>query len=94
MFAYGSGLAASMFRLTASRDIPKNPELFARLSRRIKLSPEEYTRRMTERENNYARKGFETVDNLSELLPGTVYLNKVDDKWRRFYTRSSVNPKI
>ena len=80
--------------MTASRDIPKNPELFARLARRVKLSPEEYTRRMTERENNYARKGFETVDSLTELLPGTVFLSKVDDKWRRFYERTQASPKI
>jgi len=94
LFAYGSGLAASMFRLTASRDIPKNPELFARLSRRIKLSPEEYTRRMQEREKNYSRKNYQTVDSLAEMLPGSVYLDRVDDKWRRFYTRGKTNPKI
>jgi hydroxymethylglutaryl-CoA synthase len=94
MFAYGSGLAASMFRLRAVRDLPKNPELFAVLASRIKISPEEYTRRMLEREKNYEKKNFTTVDSLTELRPGTVYLEKVDDRWRRFYKRVDNRPRI
>ena len=94
MFAYGSGFAATMFRLHVNVSMTKNPEIIDQLSRRIKLNPEEYTRRMQVREQDYQRKDYVTTDNLQELRPGTVYLEKVDNKWRRFYKRKENNPRI
>ena len=94
MFAYGSGLAASMFRLRVCRDLPKNPELFAYLASRTKINPDDYTRRMVDREKNYERKNYTTADSLTELRPGTVYLEKVDDKYRRYYKRLESRPRL
>ena len=93
MFAYGSGLASSMFRLIAVEPLLKNNTILTKLSQRIKLSPEEYSRRMQVREQDYQRKNFVPEDNLNELRPGTIFLERVDDKWRRFYNRKD-DPKL
>ena len=94
MFAYGSGLASSLFRLRATVDIQRNPEVLEKLQRRTKVTPEEYTRRMQVREEIYEKKSFTPLDSINELAVGTVYLEKVDEKWRRFYGRVGPRPKI
>jgi hydroxymethylglutaryl-CoA synthase len=94
MFAYGSGLAASMFRIVARTRVQMDQRILTSLGRRVGLDPEEYTRRMGVREKDYERKGFVPKDPVEELAPGTVYLDRVDEKWRRFYKRVENTPKL
>lgn len=92
LFAYGSGFAASMFRLYTTEPLTKDPSLLHQLSRRVKLTPTDYSLRMQKREEDYQRANFSPQDNLAELRVGTVYLEKVDEKWRRYYKR--LTPKL
>lgn len=94
LFAYGSGFASSMFRLQTLAAIPKDPTILQQLSLRTKITPEDYTARMKKREEDYQRKDFIPQDNITELRPGTVYLEKVDSRWRRFYGRVQTSPKL
>ena len=101
MFAYGSGLASSMFRIHVRPDagsfIEKtklNNPLLNLLSSRLKLSPQEYTRRMDKREEDYQKNNWTPKDQLEELHEGTFYLVKVDQKWRRYYARKVARPKL
>uniref|UniRef100_A0A7S3NGB9 Hydroxymethylglutaryl-coenzyme A synthase C-terminal domain-containing protein n=1 Tax=Euplotes harpa TaxID=151035 RepID=A0A7S3NGB9_9SPIT len=93
MFSYGSGCAASMFTIQAtdkfiglrSSNFVKSIE--ERLNNRIKKSPEEYTDCLMKREEMYTKNGYEATSPIDELFPGTYYLEKVDEKWRRYYQR-------
>ena len=40
---------------------------------------------MQKREANFGKKNYEPVDSIDHLYPGTFYLAKVDDKFRRYY---------
>ena len=55
------------------------------MKKRIKVSPEEFTKVMLEREKNYGVwKGLVKVD--EKFLDDNVYyLAEIDDKWRRRY---------
>ena len=101
VFSYGSGLSSSLFTINFKENsssvlekIRNVNEIEARLSRRIKLDPVEYTRRMSQREVDYLKKDYTTQDNIDELAPGSYYLTHVDDKWRRFYSRKSIQSKL
>jgi hydroxymethylglutaryl-CoA synthase len=94
MFSYGSGLASTLFTLyvrpeasSAVQQIRDNCALDAILDSRIKLSPEEYNRRMDQREIDFSRYDYKPTDSFSELTPGTFYLERVDEQWRRFYAK-------
>lgn len=88
LFSYGSGLCSSLLMIK----IHDNPlsksqieNIHERLRNRIKISPEEYTRIMLEREKNYGI--FKGVIKLNESMidDNVFYLSEIDDKWRRKY---------
>lgn len=56
-----------------------------RLDRRIVVSPDQYAQLMDKRESMFGKKDFEPVDSIEQFYPGTFYLTKVDEKWRRYY---------
>lgn len=90
MFSYGSGCAASMFTIRVKEDyniIRFTSDYTERLNNRIKKTPEEYENCLAERETHYGVKGYNPVGDTSELLPGTYYLESIDEKWRRTYKR-------
>lgn len=97
IFSYGSGLASSMFSITVSKNgaagspldvLQRNSQAhITLLSQRFKITPDEFDRRMKEREDCYGKAGFVPKEDLSILFPGTYYLNGVDDKFRRTYSR-------
>ena len=67
VFSYGSGLSSSLFTMhfkenssSVIEKIRAVNEIEARLARRVKLDPEEYTRRMTQREVDYLKKDYAT----------------------------------
>jgi len=97
VFSYGSGLAASMFSITLSSDASPGSPLcliqanasaaIERLKQRIKVTPEDFSRRLEEREKDYMKAPFKPKEDLEILFPGTYFLNEVDTLWRRTYSR-------
>lgn len=90
MYSYGSGCAASMFTIRVKEDyttIRNNSDFYERLANRIKKTPEEYESCLTVREVNHGTKNYIANGPIDELLPGTYYLESIDEKWRRVYKR-------
>ncbi|XP_039111576.1 hydroxymethylglutaryl-CoA synthase, mitochondrial isoform X2 [Hyaena hyaena] len=99
-FSYGSGLAASFFSFRVSQDTsPGSPleklvssmsDLPKRLASRKRMSPEEFTEIMDQREQFYHKVNFSPPGDISSLFPGTWYLERVDELYRRKYARRPV----
>ncbi|KAI9988957.1 hypothetical protein PInf_022678 [Phytophthora infestans] len=98
MFSYGSGSIATMFVLRTREPTESNfslekiansLDLTARLERRSKKTPAEYTARMTLRERTYgAKSGVKLIQSIASIPEGDFYLDRIDDVGRRFYARS------
>ncbi|KUF64473.1 Hydroxymethylglutaryl-CoA synthase [Phytophthora nicotianae] len=98
MFSYGSGSLATMFvlrtrepaeRKFSLENIAKSLDLTARLERRNKKTPEEYTARMKLREKTYgAKNGVKLTQSIASIPEGEFYLDRIDEMGRRFYARS------
>lgn len=97
MFSYGSGCAATLFSLKFhSRNLADyreirntNFDVLDNLKARIKVSPLDYEQILAKKEklylsNNYAPEANKTLE---DMFDGTFYLEKVDDKWRRTYSK-------
>ncbi|XP_012617316.2 hydroxymethylglutaryl-CoA synthase, mitochondrial [Microcebus murinus] len=99
-FSYGSGLAASLFSFRVSQDAsPGSPleqlvsstsDLPKRLDSRKRMSPEEFTEIMNEREQFYHKVNFSPPGDINSLFPGTWYLEQVDQLHRRKYARRPI----
>lgn len=99
LFSYGSGLAATMFSITVSKDCNDNSALYKlksnlsyvkkQLDQRKKVSPEKFSSILELREKNCHKAPYEPVGDIGDLFSGTYYLTKVDDMHRRFYSRFS-----
>lgn len=94
MFSYGSGLAASLFALRFSSDIKGSTlddlhaslqDIQTRLDSRKKVSPEEFTAILQLREETHHQAPYTPTGSISDLFPGTWYLESVDEKHRRHY---------
>nr|XP_023403309.1 hydroxymethylglutaryl-CoA synthase, mitochondrial [Loxodonta africana] len=96
-FSYGSGMAASLFSLHASKDVsPGSPleklvssvsDLPNRLASRKRISAEEFSEIMDQREQFYHKLNFSPPGDTNSLFPGTWYLERVDELYRRKYDR-------
>uniref|UniRef100_A0A5F9CMG2 Hydroxymethylglutaryl-CoA synthase n=1 Tax=Oryctolagus cuniculus TaxID=9986 RepID=A0A5F9CMG2_RABIT len=99
-FSYGSGLAASLFSFRVSQDAsPGSPleklvssisDLPKRLASRKRMSPEEFTEIMNQREQFYHKVNFSPPGDTKNLFPGTWYLERVDELHRRKYARRPI----
>ncbi|KAM4806408.1 hydroxymethylglutaryl-CoA synthase, mitochondrial [Urocitellus parryii] len=99
-FSYGSGLAASLFSFRVSQDAsPGSPldtlvnsvsDLPKRLASRKRMSPEEFTETMNQREQFYHKVNFSPPGDTNNLFPGTWYLERVDEMHRRKYARRPI----
>uniref|UniRef100_A0A8D2AKB5 Hydroxymethylglutaryl-CoA synthase n=1 Tax=Sciurus vulgaris TaxID=55149 RepID=A0A8D2AKB5_SCIVU len=99
-FSYGSGLAASLFSFRVSQDAsPGSPldtlvssisDLPKRLASRKRMSPEEFTEIMNQREQFYHKVNFSPPGDTNNLFPGTWYLERVDEMHRRKYARRPI----
>ncbi|KAG3281176.1 3-hydroxy-3-methylglutaryl-CoA synthase 2, transcript variant X2 [Ictidomys tridecemlineatus] len=99
-FSYGSGLAASFFSFRVSQDAsPGSPldtlvnsvsDLPKRLASRKRMSPEEFTEIMNQREKFFHKVNFSPPGDTNNLFPGTWYLERVDEMHRRKYARRPV----
>lgn len=90
LYSYGSGLAASMisFRVRSSTEEMKSKlNLRQRLEERTHSKPEEFAAAMKIRENTHNACDMVPTGDLENIATGTYYIEKIDDKWRRFYKR-------
>ena len=101
LFSYGSGLASSMFSLTVcpephlraafSRMRTSLLEVKHRLSLRIEVTPQTYVEILKTREQHCHAADYCPKCSSDELFPGTYYLDRVDEKFRRFYKKKSTD---
>ena len=92
MFSYGSGLAATMFSIKIAGD-PKGittslEELKTVLSKRIQITCKEFDKLCERREQLYCQCNWQPCTIPSTLRPGTFYLERIDEKYRRFYSKT------
>ncbi|EGD94974.1 hydroxymethylglutaryl-CoA synthase [Trichophyton tonsurans CBS 112818] len=88
IFSYGSGLASSMFSVKVVGDVSnivKQLDLQKRLDARRVVDPQVYDDMCLLREKAHLQKNFTPVGNVDDITPGTYYLTKVDDMFRREY---------
>ncbi|KAK2738035.1 3-hydroxy-3-methylglutaryl coenzyme A synthase [Myotisia sp. PD_48] len=88
IFSYGSGLASSMFSVKITgdvSDIVSKLDLQRRLDARRVVAPEVYDQMCLLREHAHLKKDFVPTGSAEQLVPGTYYLTKVDDMFRREY---------
>lgn len=88
LFSYGSGLAASFmsFRINGSvESISKVLDIPARLEARRAVAPETYDSMCNLRKEAHLQKDFTPKGEVSTITPGTYYLTKVDDMFKREY---------
>lgn len=94
IFSYGSGSAASMFSLQFKQGVEgmrEKLDIKNRLSQRTKLTPEEYTERLHQREQKYKLGVPTSVYNNStpgNMFPGTYFVKSVDPLGRKTYARA------
>lgn len=94
LFSYGSGLAASMFSITVNNnsDSLKNiitnlNALTARLEQRQKIEPKKFEASLELRQKTSHKAPYEPVSSIESFFPGTYYLVKIDELFRRSYDR-------
>ncbi|XP_068893713.1 hydroxymethylglutaryl-CoA synthase 1-like isoform X1 [Tenebrio molitor] len=100
LFSYGSGLAASLYTISVSKDCNEASPLFKLVSslqqvkpllqRRQKVAPEKFEANLELRERNCHKAPYEPSGSIDHFFPGTYYLTKIDDLHRRFYDRIPV----
>lgn len=93
VYSFGSGSAASIFSLRVRGDVSnmaKQLSLKDRLAAREVVPCETYVECLKTREHTHNAVNYEPKGKLSDLSPGSYYLEKVDDQFRRTYGRTSV----
>ncbi len=93
MFSYGSGCAASLFTLKVKGDIEaikkRNEDVIENLNSRVKIHPKDFEVQMQRKEKLYLLNNYTPETDVSTLREGTYYLTKVDDRWRRYYSKKT-----
>ncbi|KAH6900591.1 hydroxymethylglutaryl-coenzyme A synthase C terminal-domain-containing protein [Thelonectria olida] len=88
LFSYGSGLAASFlsFRINGSVEhIADILDIPARLDARRAVPPATYDKMCDLRKQAHLQKDYTPKGEISTITPGTYYLTKVDDMFKREY---------
>lgn len=98
LFSYGSGLAASMYSISFTKNVThlrtitdKLSHLKPQLEQRQKVSPDDFTNLMAVREANNHKAPYAPSGRIDVLFPGTFYLESVDEMHRRVYERVPTN---
>ncbi|OAQ71311.1 hydroxymethylglutaryl-CoA synthase [Pochonia chlamydosporia 170] len=88
VYSFGSGLASTLFGLKVTGDlteIVKKADIMNRLKGRHVATPEEYEEACALRELAYGAKNYKPTGDISRLVPGTYYLDNIDEEFRRTY---------
>ena len=96
LFSYGSGLASTLLALDVDNEkykriIQNNKDIFKLLNERIKISPFLYESILLKKEKLYLKNNYIPQGKVDDLYPGTFYLTKMDNKWRRYYSQKPRN---
>lgn len=97
LFSYGSGLASTMFSITVTADHSENSalrKLVAKLkyvksllAQRDCVSPEVFTETLALRQKVCHMAPYKPIGDISNMFPGTYYLEDIDEMHRRRYER-------
>ncbi|EGC30092.1 hydroxymethylglutaryl-CoA synthase [Dictyostelium purpureum] len=90
-FSYGSGLAASAFSFKVEKPINhivEKVDLKNRLANRVRVSPQEFTDKLSLRETRHNLKDYVPSDQVQNMFPGSFYLSHVDEAGKRKYDRT------
>jgi hydroxymethylglutaryl-CoA synthase len=88
VFSYGSGLASCMFSLTVTAPVSQistKIDINNRLQHRTTCSPQQFTEALQKRERMCNAAAYSPTDSIDFIFPGTCYLGKIDDKYKRHY---------
>lgn len=88
MFSYGSGLAASFFKIKVNSDyqsLVDSANLKQQLSERVQVSPEDYEKALELREAAHLKCNFSPQGSIEHLRKGAFYLTNIDNKFKRVY---------
>ncbi|KAG0234394.1 hypothetical protein B0O80DRAFT_383445 [Mortierella sp. GBAus27b] len=91
VFSYGSGSAATFFSLKVVASTQKfrdSLQIQSRLEQRVKVTPEAFASLLKLREETALLKDYNPVGDISTLVKGTYYLQRIDEKFRRTYGRA------
>ncbi|MBN3319703.1 HMCS1 protein, partial [Atractosteus spatula] len=101
VFSYGSGFAATLYSIRVTQDATPDSsldkltaslcDLQARLDSRKKVAPEVFAENMKLREDTHHLANYIPQGSVDDLFPGTWYLTRVDEKYRRQYARRPLN---
>ncbi|XP_006627102.2 hydroxymethylglutaryl-CoA synthase, cytoplasmic isoform X1 [Lepisosteus oculatus] len=101
VFSYGSGFAATLYSIRVTQDATPGSsldkltaslcDLQARLDSRKKVAPEVFAENMKLREDTHHLANYIPQGSVDDLFPGTWYLTRVDEKYRRQYARRPLN---
>ncbi|RDA92426.1 hypothetical protein CP533_4700 [Ophiocordyceps camponoti-saundersi (nom. inval.)] len=89
VFSYGSGLASSFMSFRVNGSVGKMVEVLdvpARLEARRCVPPGTYDEMCELRKRAHLRKDYIPEGDVSTIVPGTYYLEKVDDMFKREYS--------
>ena len=96
MFSYGSGCAASMFVLrfrAGYKNIQRITYYNDRLNSRTRVSPEDYDREMTRREEHFGLANQRPTGSIDHILEGSYYLTNIDKNYIRYYALKTGDSK-
>ncbi|KAK4166463.1 hydroxymethylglutaryl-coenzyme A synthase C terminal-domain-containing protein [Cladorrhinum sp. PSN259] len=88
LFSYGSGLAASFFSLRvngSTEKIAKTLDIPNRLLARRAVPPQAYDDMCNLRKQAHLQKNYTPKGDISGIVPGTYYLENIDDMFKRSY---------
>jgi len=101
LFSYGSGLSSTFFSIRISCDVTALSSLLSvlsdvkpRLESRAKLAPAEFVSTLATREKAVHASPYTPVGQVDTMFPGTWYLDTIDDKHRRQYSRVPIQDKV
>uniref|UniRef100_A0A665VQP0 Hydroxymethylglutaryl-CoA synthase n=1 Tax=Echeneis naucrates TaxID=173247 RepID=A0A665VQP0_ECHNA len=104
IFSYGSGFAATLYSLRVTQDptpgscldklVSSLSDLKVRLDSRTKVSPVVFSENMKLREETHHLASYVPRGSVDDLFPGTWYLTRVDDKYRREYSRRPLSSDL
>jgi hydroxymethylglutaryl-CoA synthase len=90
MFAFGSGLAASFYVIKVAGDtseLKEKLDLVNRLASMKVVPCQEYVDALDLREKNHNAAAYIPSGSLDNIWPGAYYLEEIDSKYRRKYSR-------
>lgn len=91
LYSFGSGSAASFFvvRIAGSTQAIRDTlQMQERLAAMQVVPCNAYVDALKTREETHNAVAYDPKGSLEDLWPGSYYLDKVDDKFRRFYKRA------